>query len=134
MGFTTDCFIRKNTEFLRRELGLLGYIIDPGYDGDNGKWLANDPGVEFYTLIDELSYENSYGINWGIDCDENDDLFLGLAALRDDSDFLQWFIEDNTSEWYLSETSHFYLPGKKFHKATPEEIIKRYENPQENIW
>ena len=34
MGFTTPCFIRKNTPELRKKLEILGYKLN------NGKWMG----------------------------------------------------------------------------------------------
>ena len=65
MGFTTPCFIRKNTQELRRELEELGYeILNFGnttldahnYDG-NGSHKSIEEGRAIIT-----SYGNLYGV------------------------------------------------------------------------
>lgn len=93
MGFTTPCFIRKNTPELRRELEELGYEILFGnttldaynYDG-NGSHKSIEEGRAIIT-----SYGNLYGVIYDIDtvtkkgridCGTNEELFLAIAALR----------------------------------------------------
>lgn len=102
MGFTTPCFIRKNTQELRRGLEELGYnILNSGnttldehnYDG-KGSHKSIEEGKAIIT-----SYGNLYGVIYNvdtvtkkgrIDCGMNEELFLAIAALRDDSNYMQW--------------------------------------------
>ena len=105
MGFTTPCFIRKNTPELRKKLEELGYeILNSGnttldahnYDG-NGSHKSIEEGRAIIT-----SYGNLYGVIYDIDtvtkkgridCGANEPLFLAIAALRDDTDKNQWFTD-----------------------------------------
>lgn len=98
MEFTTPCFIRKNTPELRKKLEELGYeILNSGnttldahnYDG-NGSHKSIEEGRAIIT-----SYGNLYGVIYDIDtvtkkgridCGTNEELFLAIAALRDDTD------------------------------------------------
>lgn len=91
MGFTTPCFIRKNTPELRENLKAFGYIdcstVDDRYtaifvDAEHGEFFT-----EYLSNIteDELA----------IDCYENDNLFLSIAALRDDTDRGQFFVTES---------------------------------------
>ena len=63
-----------------------------------------------------------------IDCGTNEDLFLALAALRDDSDKKQWFVHDYQYQkvWIFSEMEDY---GKEWfvHKATVEELIEYFK-------
>lgn len=86
--FTTPCFIRKNTPELRKKLEELGYKqIENGID----EWhipMSKLPYLE--TGYDDRvgNYfigENGYWNACAIDCGTNDELFLALAALREDS-------------------------------------------------
>lgn len=52
-----------------------------------------------------------------IDCGQNEELFLGLASLRDDSDQHQWFTDGEV--WRKEGDSGW-------HKATPQELIKHF--------
>ena len=71
--------------------------------------------------------------NGSLDCGRNKELFLAIAALRDDIDKNQWFTDgdlwfkcgdetcDETIEYYLSEC------GRLFHKATLQELIEYFK-------
>lgn len=80
MGFTTPCFILKNTLQLRAKLEGLGYRIGNKYCIDNN-FLATDNnemfGIEEPYLPEEC---NGY-----IHCGFNEELFLAIASLRDDT-------------------------------------------------
>lgn len=91
--FIQSCFIRKNTKYLIDKLEELGY-----------NYAKNGAGPWFIPLCESLFlgvnlYSNGYymGINgkWGsnwIDCGTNEELFLAIAALRNDTDKNQWFV------------------------------------------
>ena len=97
MRFTTHCFIRKNTPEIREKLEELGYK-------DYGKLrLYGDPIIIycdaniFFTspfVLEGEQYRGKY--DKFIDCGDNEELFLAVAALRDDTDYMQWFMIPNT--------------------------------------
>lgn len=75
-----------------------------------------------------------------IDCGINEDLFLAIASLRDDSDVGQWFVIDteaytdiNKGDWFKStDVNGKYHVGTKIdplycHKATVSEIIEHFK-------
>ena len=138
--FTTPCFIRKNTPELREKLEKLGYSPTPNGHG------------EWFIPMDELPYLETFPMSksymgragfWStsvIDCGTNEELFLALAALRDDTDKDQWFT-DGTNWAIWREDGSFrgkpiagfefhYLPSNtnynKYHKATAKEIIEHF--------
>ena len=149
MGFTTPCFIRKNTPELRKKLEELGYeILNSGnttldehnYDG-KGSHKSIEEGKAIIT-----SYGNLYGVIYNvdtvtkkgrIDCGTNEELFLAIAALRDDTDKYQWFTDGDL--WFkcgdevCNETIEYYLNkyGRKFHKATVDELIEYFKTKEE---
>ncbi len=149
MGFTTPCFIRKNTQELRKKLEELGYeILNFGnttldahnYDG-NGSHKSIEEGRAIIT-----SYGNLYGVIYDIDtvtkkgridCGTNEELFLAIAALRDDTDKYQWFTDGDL--WFkcgdevCNETIEYYLNkyGRKIHKATVDELIEHFKTKEE---
>lgn len=149
MGFTTPCFIRKNTQELRRGLEELGYeILNSGnttldahsYDG-KGSHKSIEEGRAIIT-----SYGNLYGVIYDIDtvtkkgridCGTNEELFLAIAALRDDTDKYQWFTDGDL--WFkcgdevCNETIEYYLNkyGRKIHKATVDELIEHFKIKEE---
>lgn len=82
--FYTRCYIKKNTVELRHKLFKIGYVAKSDDDG----WNILCENGEFRTVkaISEKE-RNTY-----IDCGVKEKLFLALAALRHDSDFMQEFI------------------------------------------
>lgn len=150
MGFTTPCFIRKNTQELRRGLEELGYnILNSGnttldkhnYDG-NGSHKSIEEGRAIIT-----SYGNLYGVIYDIDtvtkkgridCGTNEELFLAIAALRDDTDKNQWFTDGD--KWILCPEIKFStywvyndvdVNLDVIHKATVNELIEHFKTKEE---
>ncbi len=123
--FTTPCFIRKNTPELRKKLEEFGYV-------DNSLYRENEAnlyvGGYIYTSADFID-------PYYYDCGTNEDLFLALAALRDDTDKWQLFIFDDIDVpdyflqkgdmWICSLDKHLV---KNCHKATVEEIIEHFSD------
>lgn len=64
-----------------------------------------------------------------INCGDNTNMFLAIAALRDDTDDFQWLTNDAHTYWERKEP--ICLPSKYMqlegHKATIEEIIENYK-------
>lgn len=149
--FITPCFIRKNTSELRKKLEKLGYT--------NGAWESPHfeypylmcfpnrksglfKGEGFYMTEDDYRCD---GERWTynppkeyIDCGDNEDLFLALAALRNDKPDYQWFLwEDNDGKYHTEsdDTWRKYIPNEKWEewwwfevrKATVEEIIEHFK-------
>lgn len=84
MGFTTPCFIYKNTNELKEKLYQFGKR------SSSNLWHI---GTNMLLVSDKeyfICYDNEYGVaeslirNNYIDCGENEELFLSIAALRDD--------------------------------------------------
>lgn len=140
MGFTTSCFIRKNTLELRKRLEALGYYLHPEcIDDDRGNYLFANR--EYY-LNRPLGYSEE--LSRSIDCGANEDLFLAIAALRDDTDDNQLFINDkgdwgiwrdNTKYDGLSGIDFYGMPNDlnvdNYHKATTEELIEHFKGKEE---
>lgn len=122
--FTTPCFIRKNTPDLKKRLEELGYISHI-YNNDD----ANNIYVDKLGTYISVDIENQ---PYYIDCNENEELFLALAALRDDKPDYQWFVWDDVEA--AGEKFKQYIPGDPWqdwwwfevHKATPEELIEYF--------
>lgn len=151
MAFIQPCFIRKNTSDLRKKLEELGYT--------NGAWenphfeypyLMCFPNRKFGLFNGEGFYmtEDDYrcdGKRWTynppkeyIDCGTNEELFLALAALRDDKPDYQWFLwKENDGKCHIEsdDTWRKYIPNEKWEewwwfevrKATVEEIIEHFK-------
>ncbi len=100
MGFTTPCFIRK----IHRNFGegwknwgihmvslnimqmmiismiLLCVIMEYSFTIQKNHVIRNGHPLKKYGSVD---------------CGTNEELFLAIAALRDDSNYMQWFIADS---------------------------------------
>lgn len=144
MGFTTPAFVLKNTPNLRNKLEELGYLFIP--NGWN-EWSIPIENCE-YLLCDTDTYQGnpiSYYTgkvckpNLGIDCGTNEELFLAIAALRDDTDDNQWFTNGKGDWGMYRDGSDGNLPGMDFfgmpndfdlshyHKATVNELIEYFK-------
>ena len=94
--FKHDCFIRKNSEYLRKSLDLIGKRnLCNIHDG-----ILITHSDRHYSLLDcnetiEIMLDDGF-----IDCGTNEELFLAIAALRDDSDKHQFFVLETTvNQW-----------------------------------
>lgn len=106
MGFTTPCFIRKNTPELRKKLEELGYSHGkPEYyiDDDDNKYdfIMCHNGRFFLLSQKNHVIRNGHPLkkHGSINCGTNESLFLAIAALRDDTDKNQWFVLDHDNIW-----------------------------------
>lgn len=136
MGFTTPCFIRKNTPELRKKLEILGYKLN------NGKWMGKclatfrikETKEWRYVATPEWDLQNNPDIDISIDCGTNEEFFLGIAALRDDTDKYQWFTDGN--KWIMCPAIKFStywvyndidVNIDTVHKATVDELIEHFK-------
>lgn len=86
--FTQSCFIRNANKDLIYNIMALGY--KPMYMTWRNNIEGNNLVLEYNTwhFTDSDNHPNS------IDCGTNEELFLAIAALRDDTDKYQWFVLD----------------------------------------
>ena len=139
MAFTQACFIRRNTPELRKKLEDLGYQYG-GAERTYGEptCLYCNMG-RYYECVQKPSRDVSI-----IECDDNEELFIALAALRNDTNENQWFIAQRTmwDENYNGEITVYYEEGEwllwdyysfmedipsDFRKATVGEIIEHFK-------
>ena len=141
MGFTTPCFIRKNTQELRKKLEELGYKMLSPIEYDNLE--CSDNWVNDIKSLNDCN---------GINCGFNEELFLAIAALRDDSNYMQWFITDSILSVSYSDSignDHYFIEPKgimffwdenwdnatiisgRYHKATVNELIEHFKTKEE---
>lgn len=136
--FTQSCFIRKDTQELRDKLKEVGLEPHPCIMPKACAFLFVNRG--FYSQ-NEIGYQEE--TERAIDCGENEELFLAIAALRDDTDKNQWFIYDSMDaviesfrvyEWFICnedkiEDMMFYDSHYlNTHKATVEELIEHFNH------
>lgn len=143
--FTTPCFVRKNTPKLRKKLEELGYKLNNGKAW--GRFLVTfrieETNEWKYVASPEWDLQNNPDIDVSIDCGTNEDLFFAIAALREDSDYMQFFTNGtefilcDRYDWIdmysvlcsgLSNAKDRVKELDKFQKATTEEIIKHFKN------
>lgn len=158
MGFTTSCFIRKNTSELRKKLEELGHTICKCCEFDGADWLHITAIKDIYRTVHSIGFLDEeleiYGditqeevfqyflkTTTSIDCGENEELFLALASLRDDTNENQWFIMDvgaytniNVGDWFIATDMNggkhigMQIEPTYCHKATVEEIIEHFKD------
>lgn len=135
IGFTTPCFILENNSDIRNKLINLGYKLCECYKTSfDPKIICCTPDGKFHLTNDSNIITDIWG-DLGINCGKNEDLFLAIAALRDDSNENQWFVWDDDGDDDDGESDKF----KKFddninwnwwifecHKATVEELIEHF--------
>ena len=137
--FTQKCFIRKNTPEIRKRLDEIGRAF---IENGHGEWRIHVDKNEYLFCGDEQFCDGRIYFYIGrvckpiegIDCGTNEELFLSIAALRDDSDKFQYFtngvfwikcsqlelkheLDNNYEEFCVAD----------FHKATVEELIEHFK-------
>lgn len=131
MGFTTAAFIRRNTPEIRKKLEELGY---KECIGEEGPFLFTSRNI-FDCMYTECGL-NDLAYNGLIDCGTNEELFISIAALRDDIDIHQWFTDGK--EWFqcrfLKVGMHYSdkpeILFERWHKATVEELIEHFRGKE----
>lgn len=131
--FTQSCFIRKNTSELRNKLEEFGYTTSTICKDCN---IATSSILGKYSIISDwqLNSTNPH-ITWNnghrIDCGTNEELFLAIASLRDDSDYMQWFTDGE--KWLQNKQNDIEVISYgacnliNFHKAIVEELIEHFK-------
>lgn len=124
MGYTHECILNKNTPEIREKLESLGirykYASDVCTDSvikcGNGSY--NTSQRKYYQSLKDVFMNAT-------DCGTNEELFLAIAALRDDSDKYQWFTDGGD---LVVKCLFDSLPERhrKLHKATVEELIENF--------
>ena len=142
MAFIQPCFIRKNTPELRKKLEELDYLPPSKVWYDENFAICTiyrDNKGEYFTFKIDEDFERIIAPSYPyIDCGTNEDLFLSLAALRDDKPDYQWFLwEDNDGKYHTEsdDTWRKYIPNEKWEewwwfevrKATVEELIEHFK-------
>lgn len=146
--FKYSAFIKKNNLELRNKLEELGYKDKDMYGYGNtfdSDCLATNGNISEYDEcdFDQINFDT---VNDRIDCITNEEAFLAIVAIRDDSDYKQLFIWDNTTQtddsfikspsrilghsegdWFINNTVAF-IDTKECHKATPQEILEIFKN------
>lgn len=139
MGFTTPCFIRKNTANIRNRLEEFGYYCNPyvGWRNLYYNLCTSIFGVNMVYSLDDDDTDDLEKIDSLIDCGMNEELFLAIAALRDDTDKYQWFTDGN--KWIMCRTIEFSIyrvynnidvNTDTIHKATVNELVEHFKEKE----
>ena len=132
--FIQPCFIQKCTPALIEKLVELGYKIVGKTTLSYGIF-CNNGKIKICSTNEQPSIKDKDFIQ----CYDNEELFLALAALRDDSDYMQWFvsqIEKDSPKIFIKSTTHFCTQSLSYihrwdwrcSKATVEEIIEHFKD------
>ena len=113
----------------------LGYYLHPEcIDDDRGNYLFVNR--EYY-LNRPLGYLEE--LSRSIDCGANEELFLSIASLRDDTDKYQWFTDGD--KWIMCPEIKFStywayndidVNTDTIHKATVKELIEHFKEKEVN--
>lgn len=144
--FTQPCFIRKNTPELRKKLEELGYIpltmnllLEKTPTLVAMEFPRGNPIFNAVIYIHEYVKMFQNEIKF-IDCGTNENLFLAIASLRDDTDYGQWFIFDAESFLTLKRGDWMKFIGYDecvinspmwSHKDTVQELIEHFSKKEE---
>lgn len=141
--FITNCFIRKNTPELRGKLEKMGYRVCRCTEETTAVYLMAGHG-DIHAVHDEsvdiFEDEVKSGTCKLIYCGDNEQLFIALAAMRDDTDKDQLFTNGIDWAWFRDDTDKGGFAGFEFyylqrdintplHKATREEIMNCFQTP-----
>ena len=135
--FIQPCFIRKNTPELRKNLEELGYEPYRLIKQHPNIWhgISSFTNSTYYGLgkneLENYAPKEHYEGKHFVDCGTNEELFLALAALRDDSDYMQWFTDEEKWFKFGGIIQNGFIIDKEthllYHKATVEEIIEHFK-------
>jgi hypothetical protein len=144
MEFTTAAFIRRNTPELRKKLEELGYNHPTDVIEDERFCIATSPANCNYHIIikgafDDTNPHHTWNCAGRIDCGANEELFLAIASLRDDTDKYQWFTDGD--KWIMCPEIKFStywayndidVNTDTIHKATVKELIEHFKEKEVN--
>lgn len=140
--FTQKCFIRKNTPEIRKRLDEIGRAF---IENGHGEWRIHVDKNEYLFCGDEQFCDDRiyYYIGRvckhieGINCGTNEELFLAIASLRDDTDKNQWFVNKDGNFIFCDQyelknvidNSDEFMDYcvADFHKATVQELIEHFK-------
>ena len=143
MGETSSLLANKNTptinEFFPVTVDLTLKVTPTDISGTNIVFRNNIEGNNLVLEYNTWHFTDSDNHPNSIDCGTNEELFLAIAALRDDNDYMQFFT--NGIIWFLCdaqrvENSNLYdkeykiqiKKGCDYHKATVEELIEHFKD------
>lgn len=131
MKFITPCFVRVEEAFTRDV--LIAWCANIGYETNTCRL----PPLVCYVFTDGdfagRCGEKALGSlpTNSIDCGTDIELFKALAAMNDENDREQWFIEEGRMFKCMNEKLKNYSYHALYtRKATAEEMIEHFKNRQ----
>lgn len=139
--FTKLCVIFKKSADIISKLKILGYNIN--YINDDADFIETSFINGHVLGVRKNEYVKS---ELTIECGINEQLFIAIASLRNDTDKYQWFIYDTTKQsnitlpsyiWFICtedkiEDMLYYNSQYIYaHKATVEELIEHFKNKKQ---
>lgn len=124
MKFKYAAFI-ENTPEMREWLKSIGWKEKYVQDDSDIIVCASNTGM-FSAIVKETQNRfESYSIEC-VDCRSNPDLFKAVTAIREDSDYMQWFTDG--MDWILCEYGNMQHGRNSpfIHKATVSELQERF--------
>lgn len=127
-----SAYIKKYNPELIEVLKDLGYEPS-GFNKDDEPYLFTSGHMFYTTRIEE---DKPFSYLYGHNCEENEELFIAIASIREDNDLAQWFVSDINGEFFLcgyrtmdemKETYAGHMNSfllKEVHKASPAELRK----------
>ena len=150
--FIQNCFILKNTPKLRKQIEKIGYYKIRKQANLYPHLQTITKYSQFYDCMfqdEEIKFFGEEKGCCGINCGDNEALFLAIAALNDETDYMQWFVTEVDQQWinqgtfakkgslFICLAKHLYpeCKSKEFcstvvpcHKATIAELITNRYN------
>ncbi len=123
-GFTQACVITVVDNDLFDKLDQLGYQrTSCVFDDEHFLWIKDG----FFGTEDEFD-ETPYKCRQNTFIGNERDMFLAIAALRDDSDYMQFFTTQDKKDWTLCLQTKFINDNtnKEYHKATVVELMEKF--------
>lgn len=139
--FEHQCFIKINNEYLLSELNKMGHSICICVGFKDYNCLAVSAGLTYSVHgVYSSDVEDEFG-NTGekniedlshthINCENNEELFLGIAAISNHDDFLQYFVSSNNTVFKCDEKTlqeyvkkHNLDNNIEYKKLTVKELI-----------
>lgn len=127
--FTRECLLRNVGE---AKMHVIFELTKLGYSPMYMKFENNVGGSNVVCEGQTWHCTDSDNKPHCIDCGKNIDLFLAIAALRDDTDKYQWFT--NGDEWFQNKQNDIeviiYGPNNpiNFRKATINELMEHFNH------
>ena len=89
-------------------------------------------GMDKFTTIKNETFDScnphtTWNCAGRIDCNDNEELFLAIAAIKNDTDANQWFISRQGLFAFNKQNENMSEVSPNWRKATIEELIEYFE-------